>query len=285
MVNEMAWCRFLFWNVNNKDLTAEVCALASDTKADAVFLCENGNAQEAAANASSLLQSLKANVSQNFSIPNATPASDARFLCFCRNKRLGLEEVSSETRVSVREWRLGKYSILLALIHGLDKRNNGLSIQQSSARDMADRIREIASDRGIDRVLWLGDFNLNPFDAPMSVPDCFNAMMTRECVARRHCTYLSCEYDLYYNPMWGHLGDRTEGPSGTYYYTGRGQYGWNMIDQVLIHFSLVPFYRDVQILTMAGQAPLVDKNGRPNDRNTPSDHLPILVSFEGDDNG
>lgn len=65
---------------------------------------------------------------------------------------------------------------------------------------------------------------------------------------RRH---LDQDYDLYYDPIWSYLGDLSPGPPGTIYdRSGRGPYGWSMLDQVILSHSVVDLFGGVQILTM-----------------------------------
>lgn len=96
---------------------------------------------------------------------------------------------------------------------------------------------------------------------------------------RRH---LDQDYDLYYNPMWSYLGDLSPGPPGTIYdRSGRGPYGWSMLDQVILSHSVVDLFGGVQILTTAGTSSLLDANGRPDSQNA-SDHLPVMLKLRGE---
>jgi hypothetical protein len=123
---------------------------------------------------------------------------------------------------------------------------------------------------------------MNPFERGMNNPAGLNAMMTKACVESGYRTHLENKYDFYYNPMWGLFGDNTDGPAGTIYNTSsQGPYGWSMLDQVIIHHSIVRLFNSVKILTEAGAKSLMNKKGRP-DVNNASDHFPILVSFHED---
>jgi len=265
--------RILFWNVNNKDLTREVCALADATVADIVILNEN------AIPSTSTLRALRTSVSADFHLPNSL--SEKRFHCFCRNPKLDMEEIHLGNRISVRNLWLGKNKTLLVLLHGLDMRNHDDAARQSFAQSVATEIGFVKGDKGTGKVLVLGDFNMNPYDRGMNIPAGLNAMMTRACTVRGCRHYTGEDYDFYYNPMWGLFGDNTQGPAGTVYDTSdQGPYGWNMVDQIVVHHSLVPLFKDVKILTQAGETSLMTKSGRP-DTNSVSDHFPILASFNG----
>ena len=84
--------------------------------------------------------------------------------------------------------------------------------------------------------------------------------------------------------MWSLFGDNTNGPAGTIYDTsGQGPYGWSMLDQVIIHYSIVRLFDSVKILTDAGTESLMSRRGHP-DADNASDHFPILVNFSEDNN-
>jgi hypothetical protein len=53
-----------------------------------------------------------------------------------------------------------------------------------------------------------------------------------------------------------------------------------MLDQVVLHHSIIPFFNKVEILTEAGEYSFMNKNGRPDAKNA-SDHFPIIVDFTG----
>lgn len=269
--------QIIFWNVNKKDLTNFVCSITASNNADVVVLIENSVSIE------ETLQALKTNVSEDFYIPTVIDKSK-RFHCFCRNSKLDLSETHSELRTSVRKLQLGRYKVLLALLHGGDIRNNDAETRQSDAEELASQMRFLQKDKGIEKLILLGDFNMNPFDRGMNLARGLNAMMTKVCVQSGYRIRHNKQYDFYYNPMWSFFGDNTDGPAGTIYNTSnQGLYGWSMLDQVIIHHSIVGLFHKVKILTEAGTESLMNKKGHPNTK-IASDHFPILVSFKEDYN-
>jgi endonuclease/exonuclease/phosphatase (EEP) superfamily protein YafD len=266
--------RIVFWNVHRKNLTGAVCALATSTMADVIVLNENKISN------SDTLKALRKDVSEDFYIP--APASEDRFHCFCRNQQLDLSEIHSGFRTSSRKYKLGNRMMLLILVHGIDMRNYDSETRQSFAQELAQEIKFIENDKGIDKLILLGDFNMNPYDRGMNLAAGLNAMMTKACATKKSRKHFGKDYDFYYNPMWSLFGDNTKGPAGTVYDTSnQGPYGWSMLDQVILHHSVIPFFHDVEIITVAGKYSLMDKNGRPDAKNA-SDHFPILVSFYGE---
>jgi exonuclease III len=268
--------RIIFWNVNKKDLTSLVCSITKLNDADVVVLNEN---QVPIAD---MLQALQTNVSQDFYCPNSTPSSEKRFHCFCRNSELDLSELHALQRSSVRKINIGQHKVLLALVHGVDMRNYDAEARQSSWQTLMTDMEFVKEQQKTNKLILLGDFNINPYDRGMNLAAGLNAMMTKSCVEKGLRKYMDRDYDFYYNPMWSLFGDNTDGPAGTVYDTSnQGPYGWSMLDQVLINHSIVSLFQDVRILTEAGTQSLIDGKGRPNS-STASDHFPILVTFCGE---
>jgi endonuclease/exonuclease/phosphatase (EEP) superfamily protein YafD len=268
--------RIIFWNVNKKDLTSLVCSITKLNDADVVVLNEN---QVPIAD---MLQALRTNVSQDFYCPNSTPSSEKRFHCFCRNSELDLSELHALQRSSVRKINIGQHKVLLALVHGVDMRNYDTEARQSSLQTLMTDMEFVKEQQKTNKLILLGDFNMNPYDRGMNLAAGLNAMMTKSCVEKGLRKYMDRDYDFYYNPMWSLFGDNTDGPAGTVYdISNQGPYGWSMLDQVLINHSIVSLFQDVRILTEAGTQSLMDGKGRPNS-STASDHFPILVTFCGD---
>ena len=266
-------CRILFWNLKRKDLTDLVCDLVAATVADVVVLNETSLTIERT------LAALRERVDSQFSIP-AAMAHD-KFQCLVRAPSLDLTEVHKGIRTSVRKLKFDRQDLLLALVHGVDIRNYDSDARLSAAQRLASEIQFVKTQQSHNRVIVLGDFNMNPYDPGMNLAAGFNAMMTRECVAAGQRTFLGEQFDFYYNPMWGLFGDGTRGPAGTVYdMSNRGPYGWSMLDQVIFSHSTIGLFGSVEILSHAGTRPLINSRGRPDSR-VASDHLPILVQLRG----
>ncbi|MGL4401912.1 MAG: endonuclease/exonuclease/phosphatase family protein [Luteolibacter sp.] len=264
--------RIVFWNLNRKSLTTLVTELVQVNEADVLILAE------CSAPAETTLEALRLHVDPMFFMPRYN--SNGRFHCYCRNSELDLTEVHSGFRTSVRKLRIGSTSALLGIVHGVDIRNYDPESRQAAAQALVDEVSFVKNEQDNNRLILMGDFNMNPYDRGMNLPMGFNAMMTKTCVEREQRTFLGKKYDLYYNPMWSLFGDGTAGPAGTCYNTSnQGPYGWSMLDQVILNYSIVPSFGGVQILTHAGNHCLIDAKGRPN-ASVASDHLPILVEIK-----
>lgn len=266
-------CRIVFWNLKRKDLTNLVCKLASATDADVLIL------NECIVPIGSTLRALNSEVDRCFFVPKSS--SEERFHCFCRNTALDLTEIHRGFRSSYRRLNLRSKPVVLGLVHGADIRNYDAENRQALAQITAIEIDFVKSEHGHSRLILVGDFNMNPYDRGMNLAAGFNAMMTKACISSGHRTVAGKKYDFYYNPMWSLFGDGSEGPAGTVYdKSNQGPYGWSMLDQVVVHHSIVDEFESVRILSHAGNSSLVDANGRPDSRRA-SDHLPIIVKLKG----
>jgi len=270
--------KILFWNLKGKDLTEMVCDLVKTTEADIVVLNECG------AGIARLRNQLRKRVDERFFVPQYNPQK-SRFHCLTKEAALNLCEVDKTFRSSIRQLVFQSTEILLGLVHGVDAGNYNQPARDSEAQTMMTQLRMLKQRVKHNHVILIGDFNLNPFDWGMNLAAGFNAMMTRECIQAGQRGFVGNTYDFFYNPMWSKFGDGTDGPSGTIYnISGQGVYGWNMFDQVILSYSVVEWFKEVQILTHTGTESLIDSSGRPNS-NMASDHLPILVEFKGDSHG
>jgi endonuclease/exonuclease/phosphatase (EEP) superfamily protein YafD len=270
--------QIIFWNVKRRNLTNFVCALTASTNADIVVLAEN------IVSSKETLLALQTNVSQDFYFPEVISKSDQRFHCFCRNPQLDLSETHKGGRTSVRKLQIGHNNTLLVLVHGIDIRNHDSEARQEFAHLLGNELRFLQKEKKTNKLILLGDFNMNPFERGMNMASGLNAMMTKASVEPGYRTHGGVNYDFYYNPMWSLFGDNTNGPAGTIYDTSdQGPYGWSMLDQVIIHHSIVGLFDSVKILTEAGTESLMSRRGYPDAHNA-SDHFPILVNFSEDNN-
>lgn len=124
-----------------------------------------------------------------------------------------------------------------------------------------------------------GDFNMDAFQDGMLLHNGFNAMMTSSIANRRSRKVNKCDFDMFYNPMWGLYGDvHGNRVAGTYYYNAYDavhQY-WHMFDQVIMRPDVIPVFdkSSLKIVSKGTTYDLLKTNGIIN-KNQYSDHLPI----------
>lgn len=188
---------------------------------------------------------------------------------------------SADDRLTIRRLTTASQTeILVAALHFQSRRGWTVDEQALEATVTQRFISETEDFAGHRRTLIVGDFNMNPFDLGMVGAQTLNAVMARELARHEDRKVAGRTYRYFYNPMWGHFGDRTPGPPGTYFHSpGPGGVYWNMFDQVLLRPDLMDLLAELRILDNDGQESLLTERGRPHS-STASDHLPILFRLD-----
>jgi endonuclease/exonuclease/phosphatase (EEP) superfamily protein YafD len=188
--------------------------------------------------------------------------------------------MQESARYTIRAVSLpGHEQILLAAVHLPSKLYIDEVGHTLECVGLAEAIRETETRANHSRTVLAGDFNMNPFEAGITTAMGLHGVMAKEVAGRGARTVQGASYPFFYNPMWGHFGDTTKGPPGTYYYerADHNVFFWNIFDQVLIRPSLLDVFDNehLMVLTDDGSDSLLSERGRP-DRLAASDHLPLL---------
>jgi hypothetical protein len=266
---------FLFWNLNKKRIERLVANLAELHEVDVLILTE------CEIPAHVMLEALNAGASPMFHL---TDSQRQEIVIYTRFSSEFLQKKFDSPRLTVRRLRLpGADEILLAAVHSPSKVNWRDASQSAECYELSSNIRRIEDEVGHRRTVLVGDFNMNPFEDGMVAANGLNAVMARMVAARETRTVQARQYPFFYNPMWGHFGDVTGSPSGTFYYgtSEHVAYFWNMFDQVLIRPGLLSIFRNegLKILSNSGEISFLTVKGLPN-ISVASDHLPILFQLD-----
>jgi hypothetical protein len=136
---------------------------------------------------------------------------------------------------------------------------------------------------GHRNTVLVGDLNMNPFEKGLVSANGLNAVSSRQVASRGSRKVLSRQYPFFFNPMWGHFGDRPGHPLGSYYYERAEMvnYFWNVFDQVMVRPDIMDRCdgEGIKILTKVGDKSLLLDDGTPNSKDS-SDHLPLLFEIE-----
>ncbi|MCZ6675994.1 MAG: endonuclease/exonuclease/phosphatase family protein [Candidatus Poribacteria bacterium] len=263
---------FLFWNLNKKPLASIVTNLARQHEVDVIILAECEIAPAV------MLKALNRDETQfHFSSDSLCE----KIAIYTRFSRQFLKPKFETNRITIRQLTLpARTEILLTGVHLPSKLHASNARLHDESTELAREIREVEQEIGHSRTVVVGDLNMNPFEDGLVTAAGFNAVMTRELASRQTRIVQSRQYPFFYNPMWGHFGDRTEGPSGTYYYHN-SEHLWNIFDQVLLRPDVMPFFPDesLQILSTDGTTSFLSERGLPN-TSAVSDHLPILFQLD-----
>jgi endonuclease/exonuclease/phosphatase family metal-dependent hydrolase len=183
---------------------------------------------------------------------------------------------------SIRAPKLVPPEILLAVTH-LPSKAGGHSDagQAKDAGDVASELAGIEDKRNHRNTVFVGDFNMNPYDPGMTLVTGVHGLMTTRLAQMPDRLYRNRRYRRFYNPMWGFFGDRTPGPAGTHYWRSHQPHNthWGMLDQVLIRPALINQLATVEILDHDGKHSLLASDGAPNNDHL-SDHLPIYFQLD-----
>lgn len=214
------------------------------------------------------------------------PSEQSRMLFFTRYPLEWFEPRYDETgHVSIKHLEHPSgVSILIVAVHLPSKRFANDDSQGLHTRNLAHVIELQEKSVNHKRTILIGDFNMDPFETNMVIADGLHAVMDRRFALEQGRRVAGKNYQMFYNPMWGHLGDSSIGPPGTFFYN-RSQpatYFWHTFDQVLLRPDLIDFFRNtgLQVLTKAGNQELLREAGRIDDR--VSDHLPLIISLDID---
>jgi Endonuclease/Exonuclease/phosphatase family len=267
--------RFLFWNVNRSVRADEIHALAEEHAVDVILLVE----------------SPEENWDPTMSKLNEKRKRFRRHRCNARGVEVitrfpnkWITHVGDTRSTTIKRLRiLNSDDFLLVVTHLASKLHQDQAGQNALAGDLATRIAKAEKTAGHRRTLVVGDFNMNPFEAPMVVCSGLHAISSRNAVsAKGSRVFNDVERHMFYNPMWRHLAGHLDTPAGTYYRSASQalEYFWHTFDQVLVRPELVERFDDsrLSVVSSVSGRSLLKANGTP-DPQVGSDHLPLVFAL------
>lgn len=272
----------LFWNLQGNDLSNEVLLLANEHDVDMMIFAETTIPTRTALNN---LLSTKGYVSRT---PIKGRVRIAIFDNFINSNTKMLDLVQSSLYTCVC-YEISGEKVIISGVH-LDSKASAPDVDQLVlAGECAAPLHAFEIKNQTDKMIAIGDFNMNPFDLGMIS---YRGMHSTYCKrTAMNLTHPRSNYPYFFNPSWVAYGnDSTIGmPPGTHYYEPRKAKDsyilyWNMLDQVLIRPSLLERIsaQSFTVLTSFKNGrktiALLDTNGRPDEKY--SDHLPIRFNFE-----
>lgn len=157
------------------------------------------------------------------------------------------------------------------------------------ASKLRERVELRENQHATNKTVLIGDFNADPYSESMVAPGALNAVMCRNMALRRKFRKQGTggfqkKIPMFYNAMWGALGDQTNIQQPGSYYNGGDLSDtaiWHALDQVLIRPSLIHvLYPDTpKFLTNIGSTSLLSPRANAVDTRI-SDHLPVLVTLK-----
>ncbi|MGB7555969.1 MAG: endonuclease/exonuclease/phosphatase family protein [Candidatus Korobacteraceae bacterium] len=265
--------KFLFWNLNRRDLHGFVRNLARQENVDVLILAECGTPPVR------MLEELNAeSPDYQYAAGNC-----GHLLFFTRFDSSLFPPLFESHRISIRRLTLPHHQdILVAAAHLPAKINFSESSLLVESVHLAQAIDEVENREGHQRTILLGDLNMHPFEAGMVIAGGLHAVMSRRIAARKTRTMQRQKYKFFYNPMWNYLGDNGDA-CGTHYFESAEHlcYYWHLFDQVLIRPDLLAGLapHGVSIPTSIGKDSLLQDDGEP-DKEMASDHLPVMLELK-----
>ena len=271
---------FLFWNLNRKPLQELVVSICHEHEVDVLILAEAQISMVA------LLEALNRRRAVKFRIPfNISP----RLLFFIKYPSRSFKSILDDGGIAIRHLTppIG-VGILLIALHLPSKLYQTESDQVFQSVRVAEAIQKAELKVGHTRTLIIGDLNMNPFETGLVGADGFHGIMDKTTARKKSRIVQGKSRMFFYNPMWGRMGDESQGPPGTYYYNDSGQvnFFWNTFDQVMMRPDLLDYFSNdnLQVITSIRGESLLSVGGIPNNISA-SDHLPLLVRLQIENGG
>jgi hypothetical protein len=191
--------------------------------------------------------------------------------------------VGRETAIwSIRAPQLDPKEVLLAVTHLPAKAGGHTEAGQAGdAIRVAAELAEFEDRQNHRNTVFVGDFNMNPYDPGMTLVTGIHGLMTAQLARKEDRRYRRQIFRRFYNPMWGLFGDRTPGAAGTHYWRSHQPHNthWAMLNQVLLRPALIDRLARLEILDSDGRHSLLARDGAP-DRRSLSDHLPVFFELD-----
>lgn len=193
------------------------------------------------------------------------------------------KETFEHSRLTLRRLKMNDgVELLLAVVHLISKLNFSPISQREEARRIARRIRYVEQEIiKHHRTVLIGDFNMDPYEEGMTLPDTFHSVLWQrfsERIQGEGRGIQNTRYPCFYNPMWSHWGDGENSPGGTFAYTSGNHdvYGWHIYDQVLLRPEALEYwdYRSLEIVTQVESVNFLTASKRPAKVRL-TDHLPV----------
>lgn len=268
--------RYLFWNTNKKDVNKILCKLIDKYYPTIIALAEYER------NVDELVENIGLQTGKKYT---------ALEKLACRVQILIIDSLSSKinhcadhTNYTIKVLPYNSYNDnhIVVFVHLPSKLRENREKNRHLLEQITLKVNQMDSKKD-RKVLMLGDFNVNPYEEPMTYLTGCNAVSARSVaskISRKDKNEKGKEYFYYYNPMWRFLGDN-DNICGTYYYEKTEDHSryWNTFDQFLVSPELIKDIEEIEIIKTVDEIRLDIKNGVPNPQI--SDHYPLFFRLGG----
>lgn len=259
--------KFLYWNTNKIKSLNSIIDICKSEKPDIFFLSEideeilnkNGN----------LLKEIGFEYSPN-------PGCER--VKVIKNERLDIELGLQNKYFSIID--IPKACLSVISVHLPSQMFQHMDALKKFIRDFREQVDHNVGSPLDEKIIVIGDFNVNPFDKAMIDFDGFSA--TNSIMSRRKLTHLGNLRELYYNPTW-QLYSSNEFPGTKYFRRPSGSsydvLEHHFLDQVVISVKLRDEISKETIKVIDKSSKYIFNKKGSNDINE-SDHLPLSYQIK-----
>lgn len=263
--------KYIFWNTNKKTGINQYLE-----KLLAVYAPDFLGLAEYNANGEALAKAMMAKGLEYAYIPGI----GSRLDIFYKGKASKVVHCADSRYYTVKKIPYGRSWQFIVVVHLPSK------LYSDNANGNAEILREILADVAQSRaggvtnkVVLVGDFNMNPFESPLVEATSLQAISSRAMVQRRQSrVFHGRNREFYYNPMWNFLGDEKY-PVGSYYYKSPDNAAmyWNTFDQFIVNGELAEdvMVERTKLIDHIDTLQLANENGEP----VVSDHFPLYFEI------
>jgi len=265
----------IFWNINKKNLITELSELAHNQAIDIIILCEYQEKDFDTVKTLNKYTSI-------YKLSNCYGCTKIKI--FTKLELSNISIVSESIRWTIRKITHPFYSTFLLVAVHLPSKNNWKDQDQAiEAIVFRDAIEQAKTDSKINRVVIIGDLNMNPFEDGLIGTKALHATPDKKIALKEKRRVQNINYEYFYNPMWNFLGDESIGQSpGTFYYRSSAHLSldWHIFDQILISPLMIKDVpnKNIEIITSSKSFSLLDSKGKIDSKNY-SDHLPLKFNI------
>lgn len=270
--------KFLFWNLNKKDLSTFIVDLVMQEAVDIVILAESDSINH---------MLLERELTRTYKGPFTSRFKNGHKSLLLDNLSKPVQRANVDKRTSACEYNINGENILIVGVHLRDK----YSHDSEDLYQMAGQHRAFIDSYNVKKTIIVGDFNMNPYEKGIMSATGFNAIMSKEDIKYNPVrTFGYSNTSLYYNPSWEAY--RFTHPNGSFHYKSNTEASnpyWHLLDQVLLSPELMDSFVNgsIKIIKRIGSTNLLKKSKSrassyetliPN-KGLYSDHLPIVFKI------
>lgn len=265
----------VFWNVG-RDPGASAALIGRLMSQERAIV---GVFAEASDRAEEVRAACELALSRKVAIANLAPVSPWRPTVLTSAPTLMYRTLREDSRAVFVELRLPPTPpFLLVAVHLRSQLHARAADKHLEANELREAIESVEAQRACNRTMLIGDFNLDPFDAPLVDANGLHAVFHRGVASRRSRNVQGKDRRFFVNCSWSKYRTEPQDAGGSYYYEGGAECRhWHMFDQVMIRPELmadVPT-TSIDFITSIGDRSLLRNRWQID--STVSDHLPLRV--------